>query len=480
MFLAAVLAIPASLAGGATMPTPTVGLTGPATTYVGYPLELTATVADPAAPGETVTLQRYSGLVWKDVGTATLDALSQTTFTVTPTSTTSVRYRVQIDASPEHAAATSAAFKVTPVLKVPVVTLTGPESVVVNTAATLTASVTDPTAVGETITLQKFGGLAWGKAAEAVLGANSQATCSGTPTAITSTRCPVTIAKTSLHAAETSEEYVLTSTDVPPPPPPYCGGTAPAKTGGGSYTCSFGDDFDGTALDTTKWLVAETAFSGQPVSNAYCFVNDPDNVSVSGGQIHLSARFEPTPFTCQKPLGQFTTQVSSAAVTTKGRFNQAYGYFEFRAKFPDLDVAGAHSGLWMNPDELTYGAWPKSGEIDVAERQSLKGDHVDASVHYDGEEADLFTQDCVVPGAGTGFHTYAVEWSTSGTTRFYYDGALCFVHAPAPAPPLTAPQPFDKPFNLILQQIFGGGWNAPTAQTPDVVTMDVDWVRVWK
>jgi hypothetical protein len=45
---------------------------------------------------------------------------------------------------------------------------------------------------------------------------------------------------------------------------------------------------------------------------------------------------------------------------------------------------------------------------------------------------------------------------------------------------LVGSQPFDQPFNVVLTQAWGGLWNAPTALTPNRVTMTVDRVRVWK
>ena len=259
-----------------------------------------------------------------------------------------------------------------------------------------------------------------------------------------------------------------------------CGGQAPPTADGGTYLCTFSDEFDGIALDRSKWLVAQTAFSGMRSPNSDCFVDDPDNVSVAGGLLHLTARVEERPFLCLDPLSSLIATTTAGSITTRGRFAQTYGRFEFRARMPATNVQGTHSALWLYPNSNLYGAWPNSGEIDVAEWYSAIPDHAYPSVHYAGEDHDLSSgHDCIVPTANTAFHHYAVEWTPTGM-RFYYDGRLCFRHSPTPDAPLAGSQPFDQPFNVVLTQVYGGLWNAPTDRTPDSVTMEVDWVRVWE
>lgn len=259
-----------------------------------------------------------------------------------------------------------------------------------------------------------------------------------------------------------------------------CGGESPVKPGGGRYRCTFEENFDGTALDTSRWMVQETWFSAMTTGNQDCYLNRPDVISVSGGMVHLTSRTEPAPFTCHSPLGDFTSQSVAATIVTRDRFVQTYGRFEFRAKFPDVDVQGIHSTLWLYPQRHTYGAWPHSGEIDVAERFSGYPSHVFPAVHYSGENIwESVGFDCPMPDSGTRFHRYAVEW-TSTAMRFLYDGRLCFQHAWTPDAPLVAPQPFDHPFYFVLTQAFGGDWNRVTEDTPGSATMQVDWVRAWR
>ncbi len=262
---------------------------------------------------------------------------------------------------------------------------------------------------------------------------------------------------------------------------PKCGGVRPAKPGGGRYTCTFTDNFSGRELDTTKWTAVNTSdngfTTGARVGSPDCYLDRPRNVSVSNGRLRLTSRVEAAPFVCHSKYGAFTATDSAGSVTSRGKFAQTYGRFEFRAKFPSNATTDFASALWMYPQSLVYGAWPRSGEIDVAERfgNSWGTNRVYPSVHYAGEDrAKSSGYDCVVPDAGTKFHKYAVTW-TPTMMSFYYDNQLCFQHAWTPSKPLVRPQPFDQPFGIVMNQT--GGFNRPAGTT---VGLEVDWVRAWK
>lgn len=266
----------------------------------------------------------------------------------------------------------------------------------------------------------------------------------------------------------------------PAPAPVDDCGPRPAKAGGGYWSCTFLDEFDGATLDRSKWLVQETSFSAMTSENADCYVDSADTLKVEGGTLQLTANRLLEPFTCHSPLGDFESTSTASTITTRDRFTQTYGRFAFRAKMPDTaGIPGPHSALWLYPQDHTYGKWPHSGEIDVAEWFSAAPENVYPSVHYEGETWPESTGfDCPMPTASTDFHTYAVEW-TPTVMRFFYDGDLCYSHSWTPSG-LTAPAPFDHPFYLVLTQYWGGQWNAPDERTPASATLTVDWARAWK
>jgi hypothetical protein len=79
------------------------------------------------------------------------------------------------------------------------------------------------------------------------------------------------------------------------------------------------------------------------------------------------------------------------------------------------------------------------------------------------------------------YHTYTVVWLPTEIS-FFIDGTMCFTRMPTPAAPLVAPQPFDKPFSMILTMGVGTarGLNAVSWRTPLPATYRVDYVKAWR
>jgi beta-glucanase (GH16 family) len=257
-----------------------------------------------------------------------------------------------------------------------------------------------------------------------------------------------------------------------------CGGRWLAKPGGGVWSCSFDDEFNGSALDTSKWVPQQTALSGFH-SGAECFVNDPSNISESGGTLNLTVHATAAPFSCG---GRYTTQYTSGSVSTFGLFAQAYGRFEVRAKLPAATVRGLQESFWLWPQNSTrYGAaWPDSGEIDIAEAYSGYPGYAIPYIHYvaAAPDAHVTSYSCHLTDPAA-FHTYTAVWTTS-TITISYDGATCLVDSWNPYG-LTKPAPFDQPFMVALTQGLGIGTNAfDPSITPLPATTRIDYVRVWK
>ena len=258
---------------------------------------------------------------------------------------------------------------------------------------------------------------------------------------------------------------------------PTCGGEAPARPDGSRYRCTFTDDFNGSSLNTGNWLAADTSFSGFH-GGGNCYSDSSRMVRVSWGTLRLTSQ-QTRPFICKSPYGSFTTTYKASSVTSRGRFAQAFGRFEFRARFTNTTATGLHSALWLFPAAGSYGGWPNSGEIDVAEWFSRSHPYVFPSVHYKGTALSTMQERaCQVSNAGTQYHRYAVEWLPD-TMRFYYDGQLCHEQGWDADEPLSGSQPFDKPFNIVMSQAMGQGWNPVDSTTPKTGTLEVDWVRAW-
>ena len=342
-------------------------------------------------------------------------------------------------------------------------------------------------------------GTAWATPVAAIAGANVEAATTGTASLSACshrirnksrlTRKQIRIrkqhwarlcreARAAAAAAAARQAAYRASVTATAAPSKACGSTAYRKADGTTYACTFADEFTGSALDTAKWSPILTAVTGQRTGYE-CVVDDPDTVAVGGNALTITARRLSSPMTCASPLGDFSTSYTGGMITTSHKYSQAFGRFEMRARFPRATVAGVQSSLWMYPQNPTYGAWPSSGEIDIAEWFSGWGDRVIPHLHYSGESSDPYatSYSCLMTDP-TVYHTYAVEWTPLSIT-FSYDGKTCLRDLHWTAQGLAAPAPFDQPFNLLIGNGIGTGRNAPTSSTPFPSTLQVDYVRAW-
>jgi beta-glucanase (GH16 family) len=286
-----------------------------------------------------------------------------------------------------------------------------------------------------------------------------------------------------------------TTTTAAPTDPTACGGEVVSKPDGSAWVCTFDDEFSGTTLDTSKWVVQTTAASGFH-SGVECFVNSPNNVSVSGGMLRLTARQESAQFVCADPQGNYTTQYTSGTVNGLGKFSQTYGRFEVRAQLPAATVRGLQETLWLWPvNQFKYGLWPLSGEIDFAEVYSDYAGWNIPYLHYGVDQSTVnWTTNTNVytalpapynqPGmncriAVGQFNTYTVVWQP-GQIVLQVNNQNCIVDNYS-ATNVAPPAPFDQPFFIALTQALGIGNNAfVPGYTPLPATTTVDYVRVWK
>jgi len=264
---------------------------------------------------------------------------------------------------------------------------------------------------------------------------------------------------------------------------PDCGPTV-KKPNGTSWKCTFVDDFTGSSLNRNKWVVQRTAVSGHSGNKADCWVDNPNNISVASGTLRLTSRKESQRFTCNHPLRTYTTQYTSGSVSTWGKFQQTYGRWQIRAKFPNIRETGSQSALWLYPRDQAYGDWPRSGEIDIAEFFTRVPDRVYPKIHYRAQgkaNRTLTNKKCFVADPSS-FHTYTAEW-TSSTIKIWADSTLCVNHVISPSGRMAAPAPFDQPFVTYLTQTLGVGQNrfrdVGRNKTPLPARTEIDYVRVW-
>lgn len=258
----------------------------------------------------------------------------------------------------------------------------------------------------------------------------------------------------------------------PPPPPPSpaspvaggdCGGTAPGRAGGGTWQCSWSDEFDGTTLGASWRLIPYGLGSS-------CLFSDPEYVQVADGELRLIAKPLPPAHWCTEEYG---LEYGGGGIQTQGAFAQQYGRFEVRAQMPP--GAGFWPAFWLLPDDESFGS-----EIDIVEMYGGRGNDGDSTLHVPAGGPGPQHICPIVPDYSSAFHTYAMEW-IPGLMRFFYDGALCGVFTGmsdnGTAPPALAA--FDKPHYVLLDLAVQPFW-PPDAATPFPGVMRVDYVRVWR
>jgi len=297
----------------------------------------------------------------------------------------------------------------------------------------------------------------------------------------TTTQATTTTTQATTTTTQGTTTTLAPTTTTTAPPATGCATQQVLKPDGTPWVCTWSDEFDGTTLDRSKWFPQQTATSGF-TSGVECFMDSPSNVSVGGGMLSLTVRKEAAPFTCADPLhGSFTTSYTGGMVSTYTKFSQTYGRFEVRAKFPAVTVAGLQEALWLWPENpVKYGAWPWSGEIDIAEIYTRYNDRAIPYIHYVPNKVDVNVTNnyCLIDDVSK-MHSYVAEWTPS-YIRISYDGKVCITDVWSPLN-LTFPKPFDSPFIVALTQGLGVTGNAfDPATTPLPATTQVDYVRVWK
>lgn len=265
------------------------------------------------------------------------------------------------------------------------------------------------------------------------------------------------------------------------------------------------DEFDGTAIDSGKWVLADDCWGGGN-NERQCYTPDPANHRVAGGLLEIVARKEThtgaafprdQQTTPERRAARNTKPFTSARLATASKASWLYGKVQVRAMLPLGQ--GAWPAIWMLPEDSSYGGWARSGEIDIMEAVNLgepcpscrngKEDRVLGTIHFGGEPPHnrLVGDQTTLNGNVAGFHTYEIEWDASGIT-WRVDGKAFETRQPHEwytSGSDKSGAPFDRRFHLILNLAIGGqlpeGRNRKgVAKRGYPKTMVVDWVRIWQ
>ena len=240
----------------------------------------------------------------------------------------------------------------------------------------------------------------------------------------------------------------------PPPPPPPAG-----------WTLAWADEFNGTALDTSKWNI-EVNGNGGGNNELQYYTARQENVRVTGGELVLEARRE----------AYGGKAFTSGRITTQNKASWQYGRMESRMKIPT--GKGTWPAFWMLGNSISTVGWPASGEIDIMEHVNSEA-WVHGTIHWSNQNNAYSNY-----GGHTGaldfsqYHVYAVEWDAS-MIRYYVDGTK--YHEVSIAGGVNGTSEFHAPYFLLFNLAVGGNWpGAPDASTVFPNRMNVDYVRVYR
>ena len=222
---------------------------------------------------------------------------------------------------------------------------------------------------------------------------------------------------------------------------------------------SLTDEFNGPALDRSKWLDRHHYWKGREPSQFL-----PENVSVSGGYLRLKS----TLMDRRDAKGNW---IWAAAVSSQAR-DVVEGYYEARIKSSDLSMT---SSFWMQGNY---------SEIDVIENMGRSTANpslhkkMRSNTHYfaGGWHNDRATPRSINMHSShrDHFHTYGVLWKDQRITYFLNDRAVASV---------VPRGPFDESMFLFFDTEAFTWDGLPTRSSlrdNRRNTMYVDWVRSWR
>jgi beta-glucanase (GH16 family) len=223
------------------------------------------------------------------------------------------------------------------------------------------------------------------------------------------------------------------------------------------------DEFDGPALDLTKWSYRQVGPRESSVIAADC-------ISMSGdGLVHLTVK-------------ERDGVLQNAMIGTQKKFETRYGIMAARIRFPRQE--GQHGAFWMQPAtrELVPNDAGRSGsEIDIIEwfGAGRKDGGTGSNVYWPSEgpkpnrAGKMVNLHHLLPPGETwsdDFHIYSVEWSPQGYIFRVDDHEMQRIDVGIS----------HQPQYLILS-LLTADWEVSRLDRSNLPnSMDVDWVRVWQ
>lgn len=239
-----------------------------------------------------------------------------------------------------------------------------------------------------------------------------------------------------------------------------------------NWSLVFNEEFEGDAYNSDYWTSYQK--SGSSAWNKYVFPNDPFLAEVTGGALHMKARWN-----------NETDLPETGAIRTIDKFSFKYGKFEVKAKFPSSGPGG-WPAIWLMPQNPLFQGWPDCGEIDVMERLNDDSFVYQVIHQADSPGVELKPAPSVKPTIDkTGYNTFGIIKSKN-KIEFFVNGKNTYTYTKDSNNDNM--WPFETDFYLILNYACADKGTSGNNFWPGKVThtdnfpydMTIDYVKVWE
>lgn len=256
------------------------------------------------------------------------------------------------------------------------------------------------------------------------------------------------LAITALLAVTACEPVPTTTTTTSPvvTAPP----TTTTPPGSSGWTLVGGDEFNGTAVDGSKWKAYHNTY-GDGNKELACLT--PQNVVASSGTLKITSRQEER--TCPSgSVRQYTSGFIGSRET--GTYYPAFGRFEMRAKVPHAQ--GLWPAFW-----LRHRNGASTAEVDVMEYfHASNPGRSHGTLHLDGRtNLSKNRIDFESPAGPSAWHTWAVEISQDPAGvrfEFFMDGQSYHSYVDTQHNWLSSADPAGS-WDIAINQAVGGSWS---------------------
>lgn len=269
------------------------------------------------------------------------------------------------------------------------------------------------------------------------------------------------------------------------------GTVSSAESEDNNWVLSWSDEFDGDTLDMSKWSYQtgnwlldekgnmETSGWGNNEQEYYT----DKNTIISDGTLKIQAKKEAYTDPVQ---GAF--DYTSSRLATKNKFSLCFGKIEVKARVDS--GKSLWPAIWMLPEDLVYGKWAASGEIDIMEGYGSMPQKICGTIHFGDTWPNnqyLTNEYYFQDGDSTdNWHIYGLEWEND-EMRWYVDGKLYSTQSKWSSAGRSYPAPFDQNFYMILNLAVGGHFDGidgiygdPSIFADGPKELEVDYVRVYQ